>query len=299
MRSRDQRLDTDREHKTPAPHEPARPDAPPQEPTVQTIEPTAWPLGLRLSAASTMTCSVPRDLAVVLSAEAFAQLFGYAYATSLEISCLGVVRREGARFLIERFHLMKQQCSTGHTELDQDAIAAVVAPLAQEGKSEELTALKCWAHSHPHMGLFWSRTDDDTCARLVSDWLVSLVVSDDFAIRCRIDVGGPVRFTIDQVPVFIETPIDKDRVAQLSREVKDLVSEAFELARAGFAPAAATQTPVVVQHCAVCGQWHGKGECPSDDRPLWGLWGEEDPFDRGNAAQKDEEPAIFDPLLEP
>ena len=247
-----------------------------------------------------MTCTVPRDLAVVLSPEAFTQLFGYAYATSLEISCLGVVRREGARFLIERFCLVKQQCSTGHTELDQEAIAAVVAQLCREGKSEELTALKCWAHSHPHLGLFWSKTDDDTCSRLVSDWLVSLVVSDDFAIRCRIDVGAPLRFTIDQVPVFIEAPINKNRVAELSREVRNLVSEAFELAHGGFAPTAATQAPIVVQHCEVCGQWHAKGECPDDNRPLWGLWGEEDPFSRhGDADQKEEEPAILDEFLEP
>ena len=67
-----------------------------------------WPAGLPLPPSKDVTCSIPEDLTVVLSREAFEQLFGYAYSTTSEICCLGTVRQEGARFRIERFYLVPQ-----------------------------------------------------------------------------------------------------------------------------------------------------------------------------------------------
>ena len=58
------------------------------------------------------------------------------------------------------------------------------------------------------MDVFWSHTDDQNCRRLSSDWLVSIVVSDGFKIRCRVDVAWPVPFSLDYVPVFCEPLID-------------------------------------------------------------------------------------------
>lgn len=88
-----------------------------------------WPAALPLPPSKDVACFIPENLAVILSREAFEQLFGYAYSTTTEISCLGTVRQEGERFRIERFYLVPQSSSVGHTELDQEAVAALVENL--------------------------------------------------------------------------------------------------------------------------------------------------------------------------
>jgi proteasome lid subunit RPN8/RPN11 len=185
-----------------------------------------WPAGLPISKPEKLSCFLPEDLKVVLAKEAFDQLFGYAYATHSEISCLGSVRREGNVFVVERFYLVKQDGSSAHTEMEPSAIAELVEQLLSQGKAEEARSIKCWAHSHPGMNVFWSKTDDDTCRLLASDYLVSLVVSDNFPIRARLDMAVPLRVTVDNVPVFCEVVADKVKIAEYEKEVAEKVKPA-------------------------------------------------------------------------
>jgi len=67
-----------------------------------------WPIGLRLRPAKDVTCFIPEGLAVVLSREAFGQLFSYAYSTTSEVCCLGTVKQNGERFRIGRLYLVPQ-----------------------------------------------------------------------------------------------------------------------------------------------------------------------------------------------
>jgi hypothetical protein len=185
-----------------------------------------WPAGLLISKPEKLSCFLPEDLKVVLAKEAFDQLFGYAYATSSEISCLGNVRREGDVFIIERFYLVKQNGGSAHTEMEPSAIAELVEQLLSQGKADEARAIKCWAHSHPGMSVSWSKTDDDTCRVLAGDYLVSLVVSDDFAVRARVDMAAPLRVTVDNVPVFCEVVADKVKIGEYEKEVAEKVKPA-------------------------------------------------------------------------
>jgi len=209
-----------------------KPDESPKQNAEKPVEPKLdekphWPLGVSLSKSDKLSCFLPDGLKVVLTQEAFEQLFGYAYATRSEISCLGVVRREGNSFIIERFHLVKQEGGSAHTEMEPSAIAEMVEQLLGQGKTDEARSIKCWAHSHPGMGVFWSKTDDNTCVLLASDYLVSLVVSDDYAIRCRIDTRQPIPFTVDQVPVFCEVRTDQVKLEQYAKEVAEKVTVSF------------------------------------------------------------------------
>lgn len=228
-----------------------------------------WPEGLSISKGKQMECIVPEDLTVVLSSHAFTQLFGYAYAATSEVSCLGVVERQGVPFRIERFYLLEQEGSCAHTEIDSEAIAKLMEKLIQEGKKDEVAKLKCWAHSHPGMGLFWSKTDDENCARLVGDYLVSLVVGQGFGIRCRVDVAGPVPFTIDRIPVLVEMPADEALLESCKKEVEEKVRVkptifgrllTLKKGKEGEEP------PGIVAHCEVCRSWHLPGRCPLGDR---------------------------------
>lgn len=221
----------------------------------------SWPRGLPLSPGKDIACFIPENLAVILSREAFEQLFAYVYSTADEICCLGAVKREGERFRIERFYLVPQTGSLGHTELDQGAVAALVEALIAQGKAEEAHSLRCWAHSHPGMDVFWSETDEATCKRLVTDYLVSLVVSDGFAIRCRVDVGGAVPFTIDHVPVVVEVPIQTDSLQKYAEEVEEKVRHRVPLLSAAMGKGAGHQEVEVCEHCETCGSFHVQGQC--------------------------------------
>ena len=79
--------------------------------------------------------SVAKDLAVVLTHHAFEQLFGWAYSTNREISCLGSIRRDGNIFIVEQLHLLKQTGSSVSTEIDEIAIAELIEKLLAEGKT--------------------------------------------------------------------------------------------------------------------------------------------------------------------
>lgn len=189
------------------------------------------PTGLMLSKDEKLACFVPDDLRVVLTAEAFEQLFGYVHATTSEISCMGSVRRDGNTFTVERFHLVQQEGGFASTEMDPAALGNLMEELLAQGRNQEARSLKCWAHSHPGMGCFWSKTDNDTCQRLVGDYLLSIVVSDGYAVRARLDVGTPLPFTVDQIPVILEVQPNKEAMKRYGQEVAEKVKEriAFSL----------------------------------------------------------------------
>jgi len=237
-----------------------------------------WPAGIRFSKNERIAVSVAKDLAVVLTHHAFSQLFGWAYSTNREISCLGTVSRVGDTFVIGEFYLLKQFGSAAATEIDKTAIASLLEKLLAKGKQEQAHSIKCWAHSHPGMGVFWSGTDDATCKLLVNDYLISIVVSDRFAIRCRIDITAPVPLVIDHVPVLYEMPQDKQLAEKYAQEVKEAVSDRFfffdELddnddkkdkksdQRAEKPKEDHEYVPAL--YCGYCGGFHEEGDCPLD-----------------------------------
>ena len=231
--------------------------------------------GVPLGPAKQIEVVLPKDLTVVLTQTAFSQLFGYAQATELEVSLLGIVEREGDIFSVSEFFLVPQRGAHSHTETDPAAIGELIERLMTEGRSDDAKNLRCWAHSHPGMDVFWSHTDDDNCTRLCSDWLVSIVVSDGFRVRCRLDVASPIPATFDWLPVYCESPVDATVAEQCRKEVAEKIKPMPFL---GFGKRAnhkkedktmqtqdATDHQVeLVEYCDMCGGWHPDGECPME-----------------------------------
>jgi len=257
--------------------EKAKPETP-EKPLKTASNPPIWPTGLVISKKENISVSIAEDLAVILTRDAFEQLFGWAYSTFVEISCLGTVRREGNCFFIERFYLLKQTGSSANTELDQAAISGLVERLIAEGSRAEAERIKCWVHSHPNMDTFWSTTDDATCRLLASDYLISIVVSNNFKIRCRIDIATPLPLVIDNVPVFYPMQLgqSQDKYAQ---EVKAAILETqFNQSHAAKEPDKKEDRFIPEQYCDYCGNWHGEGECPLQTREQRPVGFDEDNF---------------------
>jgi proteasome lid subunit RPN8/RPN11 len=233
-----------------------------------------WPIGLSLPNRERLTVSVAQDLAVVLTKDAFEQLFGWAYSTSREISCLGSVHRNGNRFFIDGFYLLKQSGSSACTELDQDAIGELMEQMMSEGKTNETQSIKCWAHSHPNMEAFWSKVDDSTCQLLVNDYLISIVVGSNFAIRCRIDIAAPLPITLDNVPVFYQMSKESLTLDLYAEQVGQMVSEkafSFET-EDNKRKQEQDKRPTVYSpptYCGYCGYVHADDECPLADSENW------------------------------
>ena len=199
----------------------------PQRQRVEEKVPFAWGVGLPVSQQNPK-CQLRCEVAVVLSQQAFGQLFAYAHLADGEMSCLGVVRREApGLFLVQKFYLVEQSSSSAHTEMEPEAVGKLVEGLLAEGKAAEARAIKCWAHSHPGMKCFWSGTDEKTCAHLVTDYLISLVVADGWELLCRLDVGGDLPFTVNGVPVYVDYdfPSEKEMEAY-AQEVQAKVKPA-------------------------------------------------------------------------
>ncbi len=230
------------------------------EVTIDTIP--EWPVGLSLSGREPIRVSIAEDVAVVLTKDAFEQLFGWAYSTSCEISCLGSVHREGNRFFIDKFYLLKQAGSFGSTIINDDAIAELMEQLIKEGKGDKVQSVKCWGHSHPNIDVFWSTTDDSTCRLLVNDYLISIVVSNNFAIRCRIDITTPVPVTFDNIPVFYQIPENKLPMEKYAAEVRSAVSERALIRRLEVQNQESDEPEY---YCEYCGNFHAKDDCPFMD----------------------------------
>ena len=207
--------------------------------------------------------AVPRDgLAIVLTERAFRELFGYVYAVDTEVSCLGVVRREGPVFVIERFLLVAQEGQSAHTEMDEEDMAALIEEMVTGGAADEASRLKCWAHSHPGLGLFWSGTDDATCRRLCSDWLGSLVVESEHRIRARVDCNDPLPLTVDNAPVFIRLEGHSDIADRCAEEAQRKVKRHVGLRGFLERKEALALGSEVQAYCEHCNSWHRPDRCP-------------------------------------
>ena len=235
--------------------------------------------GPRLSETHQLECELPNDLMVVLSQQAMGRLFGYAYATEIEVSCLGLVEREGNTFKVTDLFLVNQEGTGCHTNLDQNAIGQLVEDLIAVGRKDDTARIRCWCHSHPgNMGCFWSQTDNATCRLLVADWLVSIVVGSGFRLRCRVDVAQPIPFTVDHVPVCLDGLPDEALTEECRKEVAEKVKPAPPKpdrerpagAKAGADSTGSDATVEEVDYCELCGEWHGPKE---EDCPLSGYPG--------------------------
>jgi len=155
-----------------------------------------------------------------------------------EMSALGLVEKIAGGFLVTKIFLPKQTCGPAETELDQAAIAQLLAELDATG--DDVAKLRLWAHSHAAFRCFWSGTDEATVRHLANDdWTLALVINKTGEQRCRLDVWKPTHVTLDELPVSVFhedlglraacEALYKERVTEVSLSVPG-ISSAVHLA---------------------------------------------------------------------
>ncbi len=96
-----------------------------------------------------------------ISPEVYQQVMYWVNKADFEVSGLGIVKIINNLPVVTKAILLEQEGTGGDTELDPNAITK-----AEFEMRNEEGELRWWWHSHVNMGVFWSKTDQDTIKQL-------------------------------------------------------------------------------------------------------------------------------------
>jgi hypothetical protein len=100
--------------------------------------------------------------------------------------------------VVTDFFLVKQQCTYEETDMDLQSVAELITDL--EAKGINSSKLRCWAHSHGSMSVFWSGQDESCISGLANnEWLLSLVVNKRRDTQMRLDLFHPAHLYLADV----------------------------------------------------------------------------------------------------
>lgn len=138
-----------------------------------------------------------------------ARLDAYIAGCDVEISGLGTAHQQGRDFIIDDVFLLKQECTAGSTDIDDEAAAQFLCEAIRDG--HDPATLRVWWHSHASFGCFWSTTDEGTIDVLSGGaWLISIVGNHAGQYRGRLDIYDPMRLTLDELPLHVVLPESAD-----------------------------------------------------------------------------------------
>ena len=154
-----------------------------------------------------------------------------------EVSCLGlveeVVSTETGRttaLVVTDFFLVKQQCTYEETDMDVADVARLIAEL--ESKGIDSRKLRCWAHSHGSMSVFWSGQDETCISGLANnEWLLSLVVNKRRDTQMRLDLFHPTHLYLADVQWEVKYPLVAGLAEACFDEFKAKVQEVAFVSR--------------------------------------------------------------------
>lgn len=164
----------------------------------------------------------PHDVGIKIQVDAVAmqKLWLWTFMAEGEVSCLGTVDELSDGLLVTDFHLVKQTCTDMDTELNSEAVSQLMQEV------EDPSKLRCWAHSHADMEVFWSATDDETIKGLSNgEWLLSLVVNKYRHSMMRLDQYHPAHLCVSDVVWEVHYPAVKGLEKKCAKEFKAKVKE--------------------------------------------------------------------------
>ncbi len=167
---------------------------------------------------NTRTSEPPK---LLLTPGALGHLQGYARAAEGEVSGFGkVVRSHDGHLVVAEIVLLPQEGDSAGTAIGEEAVAGFLNTLLERG--ENPGTWRCWWHSHGNYSVFWSSQDEETCATLGQDWMVSIVTNRAGDLLARIDFYRPFHVA---VPLKVGTYVflaEPERQA-LEAEVREKV----------------------------------------------------------------------------
>jgi hypothetical protein len=156
---------------------------------------------------------VQLGLRIQINATAYQKFMHWVEMARGEISALGLVDeiRDAntgliTALLVTDFLLVDQQCTMDETTMDPAGVAQLIMDL--ESKGVDSRKLRCWAHSHGNMSVFWSQTDDECIEGLANgDYLVSFVTNKKRDAIMRLDCYHPTHLFVSDCVWEIKYPL--------------------------------------------------------------------------------------------
>jgi len=174
---------------------------------------------------------VNAGVSIQVEAEAMQKLWLWTDFARGEVSCLGLVDEvlssdtgRTTALIVTDFFLVKQQCSYEETDMDVADVARLISEL--EAKGIDSCKLRCWAHSHGSMSVFWSSQDESCISGLANgEWLLSLVVNKRRDTQMRLDQYHPSHMYIPDVHWEVKYPLVDGLAEECFDEFKAKVCE--------------------------------------------------------------------------
>ena len=160
------------------------------------------------------------DIKIQVDALAWTKFMTWVELAKGEVSAFGIEEQHFNRLIVTDFVLLDQVCTSTETDIDPKALSQLMQDV------EDPSMLRCWAHSHADMKVFWSGTDEATIAGLSNDeWMLSLVVNKDHDAMMRLDVYHPAHIHVDDVvwELYYDVPVETK--ADWKKQFKDKVTE--------------------------------------------------------------------------
>ncbi|MCB9367508.1 MAG: hypothetical protein H6507_00130 [Calditrichaeota bacterium] len=188
----------------------------------------------------------PVDAGIKIQVEATAmqKLWLWTDMAKGEVSCLGLVdevvdadSKRITALVVTDFFLVKQNCSYDETDMDIADVARLITEL--ESKGIDSRKLRCWAHSHGSMSVFWSGQDNTCIDGLANgEWLLSLVVNKRRDTIMRLDQYHPSHMYLADVVWETKFPLVDGLAESCMSEFKAKVQEvAFVPRNRDYGPA--------------------------------------------------------------
>lgn len=148
-----------------------------------------------------------------------------------EVSALGLVediRDENTGLIsvlrITDFLLLKQQCNAVETVMDPAAVSQLMMDM--EEAEIDSSKLRCWAHSHDTMSVFWSDVDHECISGLANgEWVLSLVINKKRESLMRLDIYHPAHMFLPDVVWEVYYPMNNGLEQSCIEQFKAKVTE--------------------------------------------------------------------------
>ena len=117
---------------------------------------------------------------ILIDIKVLAKMKGYVDGCDKEIAWLAACKKENDRqYHIYDVFTCKQDVSGATAELHEGGLQELAERLMKEGRSGELSNIRVWGHSHVHMQVTPSGTDDDTFQEYYSncDYFIRMILN--------------------------------------------------------------------------------------------------------------------------
>lgn len=143
----------------------------------------------------------------------------YVRQASGEISGLGIVAVVADGLEVVHWHLLPQRSGQASTDIDQGAVADLLADIVEVGG--DTAYLKVHWHSHGQMGVFWSTTDNKTAEGFLQDWSARIVTNQKGEFLAALEIRHPVAVSVPLDVMIYDEALDEETVERIKKEVKE------------------------------------------------------------------------------